>query len=376
MLNSIKQRLIEQEVLSIELLQKFTEIESFSYDKEGIDRLSAELIQTFSHFPLLVDIFKEETYGNHVRFTWGKGNRQITVLSHLDTVYPRGTLSSMPFKVEGERIFGPGVYDMKFSYVMMYYLFSLLEERGLSEKFRLVWLCTSDEEIGSPTGRHIVMEEAGKSEVVLVLEPSAEGGALKTARKGGGKFCLEVFGCSAHAGINPQDGANAIEELAYQIVQINRWADESLGTTINTGEIKGGTLFNVVPDYAMAEIDVRVLYPSEAKRLEQAFHSLQARNPRTRLKVEGSIYRPPMVRTEQTRKLFDLAQQQASRLGIRLSEVTTGGGSDGNFAAVTGVPVLDGLGVVGGYAHSPKEFLWKDSIPERTALLYGLINSL
>lgn len=376
MLNHIKQRLVDQEDKSIELLRRFTEIESFSYDKEGVDRLSAELIRTFSHFPLQVDIFPEETYGNHVRFTWGSGERQITLLSHLDTVYPRGKLSGMPFRVEGDRIFGPGVYDMKISYVMMYHLFELLQEQGLSNDFRLVWLCTSDEEIGSPSGRDVVMEEAGKSEVVLVLEPSAEGGALKTARKGGGKFRLEVFGRAAHAGINPEDGANAIEELAYQIVQISGWADESLGTTINTGEIKGGTLFNVVADYAMAEIDVRVLHLSEAVRLEQAFHGLQVRNPRTQLKVEGSVYRPPMVRTKQTGVLFDLAQQQASKLGIHLSEVMTGGGSDGNFAAVKGVPVLDGLGVVGGYAHSPQEFLWKDSIAERTALLYGLVNSL
>lgn len=376
MLDQIKQRLFEQEALSIELLRRFTEIESFSHDKEGIDRLSTDLIQVFSRFPLQVDTIPNETYGNHVRFAWGSGDRQITVLSHLDTVYPRGTLSSMPFRVEGEQIQGPGVYDMKVSYVMMYHLFKLLEEEGISEEIRLVWLCTSDEEIGSPSGRYIVVEEAKKSEAVLVLEPSADGGALKTARKGGGKFRLEVYGRSAHAGVNPQDGANAIEELAYQIVEISGLADESLGTTINVGEIKGGTLFNVVPDYAVAEVDVRVLHPSEAERLEQAFHGLKARNPQTQLKVEGSIYRPPMVRTDQTRALFEIVQKQASTLGIRLAEVTTGGGSDGNFAAVTGVPVLDGLGVVGGYAHSPQEFLWKDSIAERTALLYGLIKGL
>lgn len=376
MLSQIKQRLIEQEALSIELIRKFTEIESFSHDKEGLDRLGTELIKVFSRFQLQADTIPDNIYGNHIRFTWGKGDGQITILSHLDTVYPKGTLSSMPFRAEGDQIMGPGVYDMKASYVMMYHLFELLEEEDLSGDIRLVWLCTSDEEIGSPSGRHLVAEEARKSEAVLVLEPSAEGGALKTARKGGGKFRLEVFGRSAHAGVNPQDGANAIEELAYHIVQISGWADESLGTTINVGEIKGGTLFNVVPDYAMAEVDVRVLHPTEAERLEQAFHGLQVRNARIQLKVEGSIYRPPMVRTAQTGVLFEMAQKQASTLGIQLSEVTTGGGSDGNFAAVTGVPVLDGLGVVGGYAHSPQEFLWKDSIAERTALLYGLINIL
>lgn len=376
MLSEIKQLLWEQERQSIELLRRFVEIESFSFDKEGIDLLGQEIQRVFSRFPLQVDCIAEEQYGNHLRFTYGSGERQITLLSHLDTVYPKGTLSRMPFRVEGEQIFGPGVYDMKASFVMMYHLFALLQQHGMPDDVRLVWLCTSDEEIGSPTGRQRVCAEADKSEVVLVLEPSGEGGALKTARKGGGKFRLKVFGQSAHAGINPQDGANAIEELARHIVAISGWADETLGTTINTGEIRGGTLFNVVPDYAIAEIDVRVLYPSEAERLERAFHSLRVHNPRTRLEVQGSIYRPPMVRTEETAKLFAIAQQQAAQLGISLSEVTTGGGSDGNFAAARGKPVLDGLGVVGGFAHSPQEFLWKDSIAERTALLYGIINRL
>ncbi|MFC0273297.1 M20 family metallopeptidase [Metabacillus herbersteinensis] len=376
MLSDIKQLVVEQETDSIELLRRFVEIESFSHDKYGIDQLSEELKLTFSRFPLQVDHFQEEIYGNHLRFTMGNGERQITLLSHLDTVYPKGTLSTMPFKVEGNRIFGPGVYDMKASYVMMYHLFEFLEKDGLPDDTKLVWLCTSDEEIGSPTGRNIVYEEANKSKVILVLEPSADDGALKTARKGGGKFRIEVFGQSAHAGVNPHEGANAIEELAYQIVQIRELANESLGTTINTGEIKGGTLFNVVPDYAVAEVDVRVLNPMEVKRIETAFSSLQKYNPQTRLKVEGSIYRPPLVRSNQTGALFEMAKKQAFQLGMNLKEVTTGGGSDGNFAATTGKPVLDGLGVVGGFAHSPQEFLWKDSIAERTALLYGIITNL
>jgi glutamate carboxypeptidase len=375
-LSDIKKTLVERESESIELLRRFVEIESFSYEKEGIDQLSAELEKVFARFPVEVDYFKDEQYGNHLRMTLGSGERQIMVISHLDTVYPKGTLLKTPFKVEDDQIWGPGVYDMKVSYVMMYYLFELLQEEGLPDDCRIVWLCTSDEEIGSPSGRHVVYDEADKSEVVLVLEPSAGEGALKTARKGGGRYRLEVFGQSAHAGVNPQDGVNAIEELAYQIVQITGLADLSLGTTINTGEIRGGTLFNVVPDYAVAEIDVRALYLSEVERLERAFNSLQARNPKTQLKVEGSFYRPPMMRTEQTEILFELAKNLATELGITLTEATTGGGSDGNFAASRGTPVLDGLGVVGGFAHSPQEFLWKDSIAERTALLYGLIQSL
>jgi glutamate carboxypeptidase len=375
-LREIKNLLVEREQDSITLLKKFVEMESFSHDKVGIDKLCSEIIKTFQVFPLEITVLKEKKFGNHLKITMGKGQRQITILSHLDTVYPKGTLDKMPFKVDGDKVYGPGVYDMKASFVMMYHLFDLLKEEELHTDVKLVWLLTSDEEIGSPTGRYLVYEESERSEAVLVLEPSADGGALKTARKGGGKYRIEVNGISAHSGINPEDGANAIEELARQIIHILGIAQPSLGTTINPGEITGGTLFNVVPDHASAEVDVRILTNSEAERIESGFRNLAVYNPKTHLKVEGSIYRPPMVRTNKTEVLFNLAKNIAEEIGVTLTQVTTGGGSDGNFAASRGTAVLDGLGVVGGFAHSPNEFLWKDSIVERTCLLYGIVISM
>lgn len=372
----LKNLLVEREQDSITLLKKFVEMESFSHDKKGIDNLCSEIIKTFQVFPVEIEDIKEKTFGNHLKITMGKGQRQITFLSHLDTVYPQGTIEKMPFKVDGDKVYGPGVYDMKASYVMMYHLFDLLKEVEFHTDVKFVWLLTSDEEIGSPSGRYHVYNEAERSEAVLVLEPAADGGALKTARKGGGKYRVEVKGKSAHAGINPEDGANAIEELARQIIHISGLAQPSLGTTINPGEITGGSLFNVVPDHASAEVDVRILTQSEAERIESGFKNLTVINPKTSLKVEGSIYRPPMVRTNETEILFHLAKNIAEEIGIDLTEVTTGGGSDGNFAASRGTAVLDGLGVVGGFAHSPNEFLWKDTIAERTSLVYGIVVSL
>lgn len=377
MLKRVKQEILDQESSSISLLKKFVEIESFSHDKEGIDKLCSEIKKTFEIFPVVMEIIEEEEYGNHIKVIWGEGEYQITLLSHLDTVYPKGALKEIPFKVEGEKVYGPGVYDMKVSYVMMYHVFTLLKEKGnIPPGVKIVWLLTSDEEIGSPRGKYLVQEEAAKSSAVLVLEPTADDGSIKTARKGGGRFTVKVKGISAHAGVNPEHGANAIEELCRQIINISNLANPLLGTTISTGEIKGGTLFNVVPEYASAEIDVRVKTREEGVRIEEAFRNLAPFNSKTRLKVTGSIYRPPMERKEDTRKLFSLAKKQGEQLGLSLTEVMSGGGSDGNFAASVGAPVLDGLGVVGGFAHSPDEFLWKDSIADRTSLLYGILLSL
>ncbi|WP_102264449.1 M20 family metallopeptidase [Mesobacillus jeotgali] len=374
MLDLLK-RLKEKQKESLSLLQEFVEIESFSHNKIGIDELGAHLIKIFSKYPITAQSLKEEHYGNHLRIQLGTGEKQILLLSHLDTVYPKGTIKKMPFQIEGNKVKGPGVIDIKASYVMVYHLFELMQDINLKD-YQIVWLLTSDEEIGSPAGRDVVKKEAEKSRVVLVLEPATDAGAVKTSRKGGGKYTIEVQGISAHAGLNPQDGANAIEELAFQITNIVTLADHSKGTTINTGEIKGGNLFNVVPEFARAEIDVRVSESSEVRRIQQAFGQLKSRNSRTKLNVSGSVYRPPLIKTEITDQLLQIVQRKAEILGFSIDEAMVGGGSDGNYAAETGVPVLDGLGAYGGGAHSPEEFLWIDSLAERTALLYCLIVEL
>lgn len=371
----ILKRLKEKQKESLRLLQEFVEIESFSHDKDGIDELSDHLKQLFWKYPVTAESYKEEQYGDHLRIQLGTGEKQILLISHLDTVYPKGTIKKMPFQIEGNKIKGPGVIDIKASYVMVYHLFELLQDINLRD-YQIVWLLTSDEEIGSPAGRDVVKKEAAKSRVVLVLEPATDAGAVKTSRKGGGKYTIEVKGISAHAGLNPQDGANAIEELAFQITNITTLADHLKGTTINTGEIKGGSLFNVVPEFCKAEIDIRVSESSEVQRIQRAFGNLKTRNPRTKLNVSGSVYRPPLIKTEITDQILQIVQRKAEILGFSIDEAMVGGGSDGNYAAETGVPVLDGLGAYGGGAHSPDEFLWIDSLAERTALLYCLMVEL
>ncbi|WP_202079028.1 M20 family metallopeptidase [Caldalkalibacillus salinus] len=364
---------------ALHLLERFVQIESYSHDKEGVDRLGKDIIDVFSDaFPVKTERIMEVEQGDHLRIQLGHGGKKILLLSHLDTVYPKGTLKQMPFWINEGKAMGPGVLDIKQSYVMVYHLFQLLLQHNSHDlnKVKIVWLLTSDEEIGSPTGQHVVLAEAQQSEAVLVLEPATNDGKLKSARKGGGNFSLEVLGISAHAGLNPQDGANAIEELAYQITQIVKLADHSRGTTINTGEIRGGDLFNVVPAYASTKIDVRILEPDEGIRVERAFKNLQVKNQRTQLKIHGSVYRPPLLKTEQTFKLLSLAQKVADDLELKIEDTLVGGGSDGNYAAQTGIPVLDGLGAYGGFAHAPEEYVWVDSIAERSTLVYGILREL
>lgn len=357
----------------LNMLKRFVEIESFSHDKTGIKKMAEELINVFAIFKPVSELINEETGSCHLKMTFGSGKRQILLLTHLDTVYPKDTLVKMPWRVENGKAYGPGVLDIKASYVIVYEVLKKLEKEFF-ENYKIVWLNTGDEEIGSPSGKHYVISEAKKSEAVFVLEPAMANGALKTARKGGGKYRISVKGKSAHAGVNPEDGINAIVRLANLVLKIAEQEDLKNGTTVTVGTISGGTLFNVVPDYATCEVDVRVKTEDERKRIETFFQNLKYYT--SEIEVEGEIYRPPFVRSEGTANLFRLAKECARKQNIDLLEAETGGGSDGNFAATTGVPVLDGLGARGGGAHSPDEFVYIDSIEERAKLLACLLVKL
>jgi len=234
-------------------------------------------------------------------------------------------------------------------------------------------LLTSDEEVGSPSSRELILKEAASARAVLVLEPSLPGGALKTARKGVGRFTLKAAGRAAHAGIDPERGVNAIEEIAHQVLQLQRLSDSSRGTTVTVGIVQGGTRVNVVPAEAAVEIDVRVSNNEEAARITEAIRSLRSHLPGATLQIRGGINRPPMERTSDTARLFGLAREIAAELGFTLEEGSTGGASDGNFTSAMGIPTLDGLGPVGDGAHSLDEFVDVSSLPERAALIAGLI---
>jgi len=330
-----------------------------------------------------VERVSNEEFGDRLVCSVGPkqgASKRILILGHCDTVWPVGEAAKRPFAIEGNHAYGPGVYDMKAGLLQAMYAIKALMDLGrMPNNTEIVLLINSDEEIGSRTSRTHIEQEARKSDAVLVLEPPMEPtGALKTWRKGSGSFRLKVEGRSAHAGVNPELGVSAIKELAEQISQLYVLEDLSLGTTLNVGIVQGGIAYNVVAADAEAIIDVRVSTMEEAARIERAMLEKKNNHPEAVVTVTGGIRRPPMERTSKIEALYKLAEQVASEElpELILQEAGTGGVSDGNFTAACGIPTLDGLGASGDYAHSPREYVRIDQIPQRTALLAGLLERI
>lgn len=365
----------------VRLLGKFVRCESPSHDKAAVDRMAALLASEWKKRAAQVRAIPQRKRGDHLRAEmWlGKGRPagQILVLGHMDTVYPLGTIASMPFRASGGRARGPGTFDMKGGLVMALFAIDALRSCGAQPRKRCVFLWTSDEEIGSESSRQTIESEARRSDAVLVLEPSygAEG-KLKTARKGVGSAEIIVTGRSAHAGIDPEKGVNAVHELALQIVRLTKLQDPSRGISVQSTVVAGGTVSNVVPAEARAEVDFRSVRAADARRIERTLHALRPVLRGARLEVRGGFNRPPLERTAAVQKLFRHAQTLMREAGMPLGEASTGGGSDGNLTAALGIPTLDGLGAVGDGAHSPREHIVIRKLPERAALLAGLLASL
>lgn len=352
--------------------------ETPSTDKALLDLMADHLVQRFA--PLgQITRFSNPKGGDNLRLemkTPGSSDnaRPALLLCHYDTVWPVGTLARRPFRIEGERAFGPGVYDMKASIALAEFVLRAIQNR-LPRPVLL--LLTSDEEIGSPSSRELIEQTAAECDYVLVLEPPVEGSwALKTARKGGGFFDVAITGRPAHAGVEPEKGASAVTEMAQQILAINTLNDWPAGTTLNVGVASGGTRPNVVPAAAHMEVDARAWSQAEAERVTTAMLRLQPVTPGVTLAVSGGFRRPPMERTEATAALFTHAQQIGAALGMTLSEGSTGGGSDGNFTAALGIATLDGLGTPGHGAHAEHEQLHIPALFERAALLAALLKGL
>jgi glutamate carboxypeptidase len=362
-------------------LAELVSIESPSHDKPALDGLATLLASLLREAGAAVDVVPNIHGGDHLigRFSGPAGQRPALVLAHFDTVWPIGTLERMPFRLdETGRAHGPGVFDMKASLVVFLAVMEQLKKFG-NVAPRPIWaLFTSDEEIGSPTSRRLIETLAVDSAYALVLEPALADGGLKTSRKGVGRFHLDVEGKAAHAGVAPQQGRNAIVELAHQILRLEDLQDITAGTTINVGVIRGGTTTNVVPAHASAEIDVRVATGAEETRIESALAALRPVNPDIRLTLRGSFNRPPMERTSANRTLFEKARElaRAEPLCLELTEGSTGGGSDGNFTSALGIPTLDGLGPRGSGAHADDEHILIDSLPQRAALILCLLLGL
>jgi glutamate carboxypeptidase len=287
-----------------------------------------------------------------------------------------GTLDRMPLVHTDGRLHGPGVFDMKAGIGVAMLATRALLETGASPAHRVVMLWTTDEEVGSGTSRAAIEDEARKSDAVFVLEPSLPGGAVKTARKGVGEYELHVRGIAAHAGIDPSKGASAIHELARQILRLEDLHDLDRGVSVTVGRVSGGTRTNVVAEDARAMIDVRATTAADAERLDAALRRLTPVDPRTTLTLTGGVDRPPLERSEQVVRLYQKACAVAADLGLTLAEGATGGGSDGNFTAAAGVSTLDGLGAVGDGAHALHEHVEVSLLPDRAALVAGLIATL
>lgn len=370
----------EGEMLS--LLRKMVEIESPSDDKAAVDGMGNFLAEAFERLGGQVTFYPQEAAGNHLKAEFADGasgrasGKPVLLLGHFDTVWPMGTLAKMPFRMEAGRAFGPGVYDMKAGIAMMMFALRALKESGAAHRPVTILLDT-DEEVGSATGRPIVEVTAKDCEAVLVLEPSqGPQGHLKTSRKGVGDITIRVRGRASHSGVDFEKGRSAIVELARQLLEIVKFTDLARGITVNPGVIQGGTRSNVIAAEAWAEVDMRIARAADAAELKKKFAALKPFDPECSIELSGGINRPPMERTEGTVRLFVIAKEIAEGMGWKLEESSTGGGSDGNFTSALGIPTLDGLGALGEGAHASNESIVIQELPQRTALLAGLIRSL
>jgi glutamate carboxypeptidase len=354
-------------------VERVVKAESPTQDKEAVDRCGQVFQSLFAQYlGLTAEVIPMNTTGNHLRFTYGEGSEQILILGHMDTVWDIGRLS---YRVEGNKAFGPGILDMKSGIVQAIWAVKACKDLGIPLSKKVVFLCTSDEETGSLTSRSYIEEEAQKSDVILVVEPpQANTGALKTSRKGVGHFTMTIKGKASHAGNHHEDGISAVEEMAHQILFLQGMTDYSKGTTVNVGIASGGNRTNVVAESALLDIDLRINQLAEAERVSALITQAKPRLEGTSLQISGEVNRPPMERTAETEKLFHIAADCASSLGITLTEAHVGGGSDGNFTAALGIPTLDGLGAVGDGPHAEYEHILVDQLPVRTALLAGLLS--
>jgi glutamate carboxypeptidase len=360
---------------AIAAIREIVEVESPSYDaersKEVVDSVEKAFRETGAN--LQIERIPAEGCGEHLVIRAFAGDaKPVLVLGHTDTVHPVGTLERNPTRFENDKFFGPGIFDMKANIVVMIEAIRFFEEHGLRPTHPITVLLSCDEEVGSHTGRALVEAEAENADHCLVFEPSANG-KVKTGRKGTGMYTLRAKGIPAHAGLEPEKGANAILEIARQIGTLNTLGDAAKGTTVNVCTVKGGTTTNVIPESSECTVDVRFSSLSEAERVYEEIFGLQPFDERVTLEILGNMNRPPLERTPAVISLFEKARNAASSFGYSLDEMQVGGASDGNFVAALGVPVLDGLGITGAGAHTLEEHILVSDIARRATLIALLL---
>ncbi len=365
----------------LEGIRRWVEVETPSTDAAAVNVLVESVCHDLAALGAEVErVPGRDGKGDHIRARspWGGDQPGILLVSHLDTVWEKGTLKRKPFKIDGDKVTGPGIYDMKAGGYMAFYVYRHLVRQARETKLPITFLYMADEEIGSPTSRALIEETAKSAKYALVLEPGRPNGGVVTARKAVGRFDLEVTGVAAHAGANHELGRSAVAELARQIVALEAMTDYARGITVNVGVASGGTVgfANVVPAHARAEIDFRCPDEATSEELVRRIQGLTPTGPDVSLKIEGGVNRPAFIRTDEVAGLYGHAKSLAAEIGFDLPEMLTGGGSDGNFTAAVGVPTLDGLGAVGAGAHAEHEHILISSLEPRAKLLLRLLETL
>lgn len=376
----LEKQFSERQDAILKLIRSLVECESPSGDAAGSRDVVEILVQIASEIRSVSSVERIDVpeMGQHLvirAFEDATVARPVLLVGHTDTVHSRGTLAINPWREEGERLYGPGIFDMKANCVLALEALRAMESVAVTPPGGVILALTCDEEIGSFSGWPLLkrLAQEARPRSAFVLEPSADG-RVKTARKGTGMFTMRTTGRAAHAGLDPGKGASAILELAKQIQRLDA-LNNSGGINVNVGVVRGGTRSNVIAEEAVAEIDVRFSTEAESEKVLDALRQSQAFDDRVQVTVTGGINRPPLERTAEVAALFEQARVIAASLGFELGEAQVGSASDGNFLAAIGIPVLDGLGVDGDGAHAAHEHVIASAIPRRGALLAGLIAS-
>ena len=359
-------------------IRRWVEIESPTERPDQVNKLADLVTAGYRDLPAAVErIAGRDGCGDHLvaRSSWGQDAPGILVLSHLDTVHPMGFIERLPFKIDGDSAFGPGIYDMKGGAYLAYHAFRQICAEDARPPLGITQLYVSDEEIGSPTSRALIEAEGRKAKYVLVTEPARDGGKIVTGRKGVARFDVNIKGAPAHAGTRPEDGRSAIRELGHVILTLEGMNDLKRGITVNVGVVRGGTKPNVIAEEAYAEVDLRVPTMADADELVPKILGITSRTEGVTVKVTGELNRPPYEKSNAGAALYEHAKGLAAELGFELIDVFTGGGSDGNFTAPH-TATLDGLGVDGKGAHTHYEQLYISSIEPRARLLHRLYQTL
>ncbi|HEV7634385.1 MAG TPA: M20 family metallopeptidase [Bradyrhizobium sp.] len=359
-------------------IRRWVEIETPTEAPDQVNRLATMVADGYRDLPAAIErIAGRAGCGDHIvaRSSWGQDAPGILVLSHLDTVHPLGFIERLPFRIEGDSAFGPGIYDMKGGAYLAYHAFAQLCAGPERSPLGVTQLYVSDEEIGSPTSRALIEAEGRKAKYVLVTEPARDGGKIVTGRKGVARFEVFIKGVPSHSGTRPEDGRSAIRELGNIIQTLEAMNDLKRGVTVNVGVVRGGTKANVIPEEAYAEVDMRVPSIADADELVPNILNLKSRSEGVSVKVTGGLNRPPYEKGNAGAALYEHARTLAAEIGFDLLDTTTGGGSDGNFTAAH-TATLDGLGVDGKGAHTHYEQMYISSIEPRARLLHRLYQTL